>query len=125
MVLPDNHVGTYRKLVASDYLDMLLRVVALCFAVVFLLRALWTARDGTYPNVTGLSQAALMFLCVVSPLRPSKLMLAALLVAAAFAGFDFVVRALPNLRHENYPLDIVMGYLAELIIATWFMRKHS
>lgn len=65
-----------------------------------------------------------MALCVVSPVRPSRVMRRALLIAAMLASIDFVVRALPDLQHENYPPDIVMFYLVELIIAVWFIRKH-
>jgi hypothetical protein len=35
------------------------------------------------------------------------------------------MRALPDLRHEKYPPDIVMIYVAELIIVIWFMRKQG
>lgn len=124
MALHENPAASSGKTTVPRYVDALLRVIASFLALVFLLGAFWQARDGTYPNITGLSQAALMFLCVASPLRPSIFMRVALLVAAIFAVFDFVVRALPGLRQENYPSDIVMIYFAELVIAIWFIRKH-
>jgi uncharacterized Tic20 family protein len=125
MALPENQLQPTHKVTAWGYLDMLLRFAAFFLGIAFLLGSLWAARDGSYPNITGLSQAALMFLCVVSPLRPSRLMLTALLIAVMLAGIDFAMRALPDLRHEKYPPDIVMIYVAELIIVIWFMRKQG
>jgi hypothetical protein len=114
-----------QKLTPRGWLEVLLRVIAFFLGLVSLIGALWSARDGSYPNITALSQAALMFICALSLLRPSRPMLAVLLIAAVFAGIDFVVRALPALRAESYPLDIVLVYAVELTIALWFICKHD
>lgn len=126
MAPPENQPEQpFRRITWLGSVDALLRVVAFFLGLAFLFGSLWAARDGSYPNITGLSQAALMFLCVVSPLRPSRLMLTALLITVTLAGIDFAMRALPDLRHENYPPDIVMIYLIELIVVIWFMRKQG
>ena len=123
MVNPDNQSQSSGRTTASTYLDALLRIVALFLGFVFLIGALWSAKDGSYPNITGLSQAILMFVCVVSPRRPSRLMLVTLLIVAMVAGTDFVVRAVPSLRVEDYPTDVVLIYVAELVVAIWFIAK--
>ncbi len=124
MASPENKPQSARKITTRDCLGAFLRFAAFFLGVAFLLGSLWAARDGSYPNITGLSHAALMFLCAASPLRPSRIILTALLMSVVLAGIDFIVRGLPDLRHENYPPDIVMIYVAELIVVIWFMRKH-
>jgi hypothetical protein len=106
------------------YIESVLRLLALFLAGIFLLGAFWAARDGSYPNAMASAHALLMLLCVVSPRRGSRVMLWALLIALALASVDFVVRALPGLRQESYPPDIVGGYVVEIAIVSWFLVKH-
>jgi len=42
-----------------------------------------------------------------------------------FVGVDFFVRELPELRREGYSLEVLFFIFAEIIIAIWFMYKHS
>src|SRR5688572_20890383 len=109
----------------SKVLEIIFRVIGFLLCGAFALGSLWAARDGTYPNLSGLSQALLMLLCVLSPTRPSRAMLVALLIALILAGMDFAIRALPELKYEQFPADIVALYFVEVIIAIWFIGKHS
>jgi hypothetical protein len=90
----------------------------------FLMGAVWAARDGSYPNITALFSAVAMFVCLVLPGRPSPGALVVLSVSSVFAGFDFVSRALPGLRSEGYPPDIVLFYFGELVVIAWFFVKQ-
>jgi hypothetical protein len=125
MTHPEDQPQPAHKITGWGYLDAFLRFAAFFLGLAFLLGSFWATREGNFPNITGLSQVVLMLLCAMSPFRPSRIMLTALLVSVVVAGIDFFVRALPELQHENYPPDIVMIYIAELIIAIWFIRKQA
>lgn len=108
----------------SKVLEVLFRVVGLFLCAVFAVGSLWTGRDGTYPNLSGLSHSLLLLLCALSPARPSRALLVALLIALVLACIDFAIRALPALRSEQFPGDIVGLYVVELVIVIWFIVKH-
>ena|SRR5688572_19624319 len=104
--------------------DVLFRTMGIFLCGIFSIGALWAGRDGSYPNLTALSQALLMLLCALSSARPSRLMFIALVVALVLASIDFGIRGLPILQREHYPPDIVAFYLLELVIASWFIGKY-
>lgn len=109
---------------AHYYIEVLLRGFALLSGFFFVWGALWATKDGSYPNITALLSVPLMLICAMSPTQPSRQTLIALLISIVFACIDFVMRALPDMRDENYPIDIAMFYLIELVAVTYFIRKH-
>ena len=109
---------------AKEDVDLFLRIVSAFLGLMFLMGALWASRDGRYLNITALYSAMAMFVCGMSPARPSPVALIVLTISTVLAGFDFVSRALPGLRDEGYPLDIVIFYLAEFVVIAWFFIKN-
>lgn len=125
MALPENQPQSTRKLNVWNYLDVLLRVIAFFFGLVFLAGYhRFSKTIGFSIDMIILSHAVLMFLCVATPSRPSRAWLTGFLVAAVLASIHFIVRELPGLQREYYPLDIVLMDVAEFIIAIWFIYKY-
>lgn len=101
-------------------IDVFMRIIAIILGVIFLAGFLRFSKVGSIPFILVLSHSALMFLCAASSIKYQRILKAATLVAALLACIDFFVRALPSLQREFYPPDIVLIYVAELIVAVWF-----
>lgn len=108
-------------------LDLPFRVLALINGVVaFAAFHRFSARIGFSIDLLILAEAALMFLCIAVPLKPSRKWFNVLLVMTLFAGTYWIVRHLAVVD-QGQKLLAHFGWFdfADIAVVFWFLLRSS